>query len=167
MKRRSEKELWTKTTELLKPNLGKLYDRFEPAGEAWDKTIDKPYGVVLGRSDARAFLVLYANARECQEQAVKFHMNGFLGGFDMGESFDEGSMHGFTMNPKQGATTEISVHLSWHIGMMAGQIFPDAGIYFVPARQSAIGDALDQQILSNIGNYALSLVRFYEGGNDA
>ena len=159
-------QLWAKTTELLTPNLGKLYKRFEPAGKAWGETISKPFGVVLGRSDPRAFLVLYANAREKQEEAVKFHMGGFLGGFEIGDQFDEGTLHGFTMNPKEGKSVEISAHLSWHCSMMAGQLMPDAGIYYVPARQAVISEVLDQQILSNIGGYALSVVRFYAGDGD-
>lgn len=159
-------QLWAKTTELLKPNLGKLYKRFEPAGKAWGEDINKPFGVVLGRSDPRSFLVLYANAREKQEEALKFHMGGFLGNFDIGEKFDEGGLHGFTMNPKEGKALDISAHLSWHLSMMAGQLMPDAGIYYVPARQAVISEVLDQQILSSVGSYALSVVRFYAGDGD-
>lgn len=159
-------QLWAKTAELLKPNLGKLYTRFEPAGNAWGETIGKPFGVVPGRSDPRMFLLLYGNARERQGEAVKFHTSGFLGNLEIGESFEEDGRRGFTMNPKNGKGPDISMHLSWHIGMMAGQILPDAGIYYVPARQAAIGDALEQQILSGVGNYALSLVRFYGENGD-
>ena len=159
-------QLWAKTTELLKPNLGKLYKRFEPASKAWGEEINKPFGVVLGRSDPRSFLVLYANAREKQEAAVKFHMGGFLDNFDIGEQFDEGKLHGFTMNPKEGKALDISAHLSWHLGMMAGQLMPDAGIYYVPARQAVISEVLNNQILSSIGSYALSVVRFYAGDED-
>ena len=160
-------QLWAKTTELLKPRLGKFYTRFEPAAKAWGETITMPFGVVLGRSTARMFLALYANARDKQEQAVKFHTNGFLGCFDVGEEFEDGAMRGFTMNSKKGKTPELSAHLSWHVGMMAGEVFPDAGIYYVPARQAVIGEALEQHVLSNIGSYALSLVRFYGGNGDA
>ena len=156
-------QLWAKTTELLTPNLGRLYKRFEPAGEAWGESIGKPFGVVFGRRDPRQFLVLYANARERQEEAVKFHMGGFLGNFDMGERFDEDGLHGFTMNPKEGKDQDISAHLSWHLSMMAGQLMPDAGIYYVPARQAVISEVLGRQILSSVGSYALSVVRFYVG----
>ena len=159
-------QLWAKTTELLKPNLGKLYKRFEPAGKAWGEDINKPFGVVLGRSNPKSFLVLYENAREKQEEALKFHMGGFLGNFDIGEKFDEGGLHGFTVNPKEGKALDISAHLSWHLSMMAGQLMPDAGIYYVPARQAVISEVLDQQILSSIGSYALSVVRFYAGDGD-
>ena len=159
-------QLWAKTTELLTPELGKLYQRFEPAVKAWGESVNKPFGVVLGRSDSKTFLVLYAKAHEQQEAAVKFHMSGFLGGFDVGEQFNEGSLHGFTMNPKANAGEAISGHLTWHLGMMAGKPFPDAGIYYVPARQAVISEVLEQQILCSIGSYALCMVSFYAGDGD-
>lgn len=75
-------------------------------------------------------------------------------------------LHGFTMNPKEGKALDISAHLSWHLSMMAGQLMPDAGIYYVPARQAVISEVLDQQILSSVSSYALSVVRFYAGDDD-
>ena len=159
-------QLWAKTAELLTPKLGKLYKRFEPAGKAWDTNINKPYGVVLGRSDPKLFLYVYASAQEAQESAVKHHMNGFLDAFDIGEQFDEGKLHGFTMNPKAGAEKAVSAHLLWHVGMMGGEFFPDAGIYYVPARQSVISEALNNQILGDVAHYAICMVRFYAGDGD-
>ena len=160
-------QLWAKTTELLKPKLGKLYKRFEPAGKAWGNAINKPFGVVLGRSDPQAFLLFYVNAKQAQERAVKYHMGGVLGNLDLGEEFADGNLRGFTATPKEGGEKDMSAHLFWHVGMMTGELFPDAGIYYVPARQAVISEALDRQILSSIGNYALSVVRLYAGDDDA
>ncbi len=159
-------KLWAKTAELLMPNLGKHYKRFEPAATAWGNEINKPYSVILGCSDPKSFLFFYVTAREAQEKAVDFHLNGFLGGFDLGEKFDEDGLHGFTMNPKEGAETAVQVHLLWHLKMMGGGFFPDAGIYCVPARQAVVTEALNEQILSDVGHYAISMVRFYAGDGD-
>ena len=160
-------QLWAKTTELLKPKLGKLYKRFEPASKAWGNAINKPFGVVLGRSDPQAFLLFYVNAKQAQEKAVKYHMGGVLGSLNFGEEFTEGDLHGVAATPKEGGEEDLSAHLFWHVGMMSGELFPDAGIYYVPARQAVISEALDRQILSSIGNYALSVVRLYAGDDDA
>ena len=159
-------QLWAKTSELLLTKLGNLYRRFEPACEAWGNEINKPYGVILGRSDPKAFLLFYVNARESQEKAVSFHMNGFLGSMEIGEKFDGEGLHGVVLNPKADAQLATSMHLLWHVGMMGGEFYPDAGIYYVPARQSVISDALNEQILKDIGHYALSMVRFYAGDDD-
>ena len=94
-------------------------------------------------------------------------MGGILNNLDVGGEFSEGGIHGFTMTPKEGGEEGMSAHLFWHVGMMSGELFPDAGIYYVPARQAVISEALDRQILSSIGNYALSVVRLYAGDDDA
>ena len=159
-------KLWAKTAELLMPKLGKYYKRFEPAAKAWNNEVNKPYGVILGRSDPKSFLLFYVSAQEAQEKAIKYHMGSFLGGFDLGEKFDEDGLHGFVMNPKEGAETDVQVHLLWHLDMMGGGFFPDAGIYYVPARQAVITEALNEQILKDIGHYAISVVRFSAGDDD-
>ena len=156
-------QIWRKTSELLLPNLGKMYTRFEPADAAWDTQISAPYGVVLGRSDPKTFLMLYVLGRERQEEAAKYHIDGFLSSVELGDAITEGNMRGFVLNPKEDAKRALSAHLFWHVGMMGGELLPDAGIYCVPARQAVIGEALDKQILQNIGHYALSAVRFFCG----
>ncbi len=158
-------QLWAKTTELLTPALGKFYTRFEPAVDAWGLPVNTPYGVVLGRSDPRKFLVCYIKAHEKQDESVKFHMGGFLSGFEIGNSFGEGNVQGFQLNPKENAGPDVSSHLSWHLGMMAGEPFPDAGLYYVPARQAVINESLERQVLSSVGSYALCMVCFH--GDDS
>ncbi len=153
------RQVWMQTAELLKPMLGKVCGRFEPAAKAWGQDVDKPYGTILGRCDPALFLYFFATGQEVQSKAVKHHMNAFMCQFDLGEKHQDGEMTGFTLNPKSDAGQEIAVHLQWHLGMMAGEVFPDSGIYVAPARQSVVSEKLSEQILKHIGDYAISVVR--------
>ena len=39
--------IWTRTSRMLLPGLGKLYDRFHPAAQPWGVEIPAPFSVVL------------------------------------------------------------------------------------------------------------------------
>lgn len=55
--------IWTRTSRMLLPGLGKLYDRFHPAAQPWGVEIPAPFSVVLGRDDPCRFLRLYLRAK--------------------------------------------------------------------------------------------------------
>lgn len=153
--------IWSQTAALLKPHLGKLYDRFEAADSAWDEKIGSPYGVILGKDSPEQFLYFYSVGKKLQSRAVDYHLRGFLGSMDIIDK-SEDAERGFTMSPKARAEDAVAAHAFWHVGMMSGELFPDAGIYFAAARQAVIGDKLHQEIMKNIGDYAIAMVRFYD-----
>ena len=162
----SDKELreniWAQTTALLTPSLGKAFNRFEPASEVWEQKIKEPFSVILGRSDPEGFLFFYTTGRKIQEKSVESHLDALMQSFNFGEAFENDHARGFSMSPKAGCEEKVSAHLFWHTGMMCGEVFPDAGIYFAAARQAVIGQALHNEILKDVGHYAIALVRFYD-----
>lgn len=160
-------QLWAQTTALLQPMLGKFYGRFEPAVHAWNQSVDRPYGIIFGRTDPALFLYFYATGKAKQEQSVHYHMGGLMENFNIGEKFENEKVTGLVMSLTPGKEKDISAHLLWHLGMMSGELLPDAGIYYAPGRQAVISEKLDEQILGDIGCYAISMVRFCsEAGMD-
>ena len=158
--------VWSQVTKILEPTLGKTCGRFEPAEVAWKQSIRNPFGIVYGRSDPALFLYFYAYGKSKQEDAISHHLKGILDKCDVEDKFEEDNIIGISVNPQKGQEDEVAAHLFWHTGMMAGEIFPDAGIYYVSARQSCVSSALDEEILKNIADYAIVMVRFYaEAGN--
>lgn len=55
--------VWSKAVETLLKQMGTWYDRFQPAGSAWRKSVNNPFGVVLG-SEQPAFMQFYALAKQ-------------------------------------------------------------------------------------------------------
>ena len=161
------KELWQKTAELLLPSLGKAFMRFEPAVRAWGEAIRQPYGVILGKSDPEVFLENYFTARKIQNLAVKYHLDQTLKALDVDESANFATLIGKPLQAKPGMEDALSAHLFWQCGMMNGEIFPDAGLYYAPARQSVIGEKLHRQILADVRHYAIAMVRFYRAADGA
>ena len=160
-------EIWQRTAELLLPSLGKSYMRFEPAAEAWGSVIREPYSVILGKSDPEFFLENYFTARKIQNLAVKYHLDQTLKTIGIESGQEPADLLKMPIEPKPGMEEAFSAHLFWQTGMMNGEIFPDAGLYYAPARQSMIGEKLHQQILADIRHYAIAMVRFYRTADGA
>lgn len=149
--------LWGKAAELVKPLLGKTCVRFEPAFDAWAQKIDRPYGVILGRSDPALFLYFYATAKKKQEAAVHFHMNAFLGGMEPIEKHEDNDRIIYSVQ-LTGAGEEFSAHMMWHVAMMSGELVNDCGIYYAVPRQAVASNALEKEILKHSDRYALCMV---------
>lgn len=149
--------LWGKAAELLTPQLGKYYTRFEPAVRAWNQDIDRPYGVILGKSDPALFLYFYAAAKAHQADAIKFHMGAFLDSMELTDrcETDGATIYSVSLN---GSGEEVHAHMLWHIAMMGGKIMNDCGIYYALQRQAVASNALDQDILEHATRYALCMV---------
>lgn len=159
-------QLWAQAAQLLQPTLGKVCRRFEPAGRAWGQSIPTPYSIILGRSDPALFTYFYSVGKQKQDEAVQFHLGGFLENLDLSERTEDACTISYSANPKPNGEKALSAHLFWHLGMMGGEIFPDAGIYYAPACQSCITEKLHQQILGNIKSYAIAMVRFSVEASD-
>ena len=153
--------LWSQVSELLQPTLGRVCKRFEPAVEAWRQKIDQDYGILLGRSDPALFLYFYSSGRHRQEEAVQYHLHGMLDSSQVSDRQETETTREYTITPKVGCALALQAHLFWHTSMMRGEILPDSGIYFVPARQACIAESLHDQILGHMDQYALAVVRFY------
>jgi hypothetical protein len=160
-------QVWAQTSALLQPTLGRVCRRFEPAGRAWNQNVQRPFGVILGRSDPALFLYFYGMGKSRLDEAVKYHLDGALDSCDITDKQETSTTVNIVANPKPGCEKALIAHLLWHSGMMAGEIFPDAGLYFASSHQSCINDKLDQDILNHVGDYAIAMVRFYAEVQDA
>jgi len=149
--------VWQTVSELLLPKLGKDFSRFEPATVAWNQRLDKPFGVVLGRSDPALFLYYYTTAKAMQQDMINRHMAAFMGNIEPLAKSEKGGMAIYAMEVK-GDGKELGAHLAWHLGMMTGELQPDCGLYFVAEKEAYAHDALERKVLSNMERYALCMV---------
>lgn len=149
--------VWQMATELLLPQLGKRYSRFEPANKAWKQTVNQPFGVVIGRNDPAVFLYFYAAGKSHQEAAIQFHMASFLEGL---EPIIKNEQAGVAMYAVQicGDGSDVAPHMLWHVALMNGELLPDCGIYFAQEKRALADDALDKHVLSHLEHYAMCVV---------
>ena len=153
--------VWQQVTQLLLPQLGTLYTRFQPAEQAWTQAVDRPFGVVLGRSDPALFLYFYTAAKASQEAAIHSHIEKVMDGVDIAEKHMEPGVTMYTVEVK-GNNQAMEAHMQWHIAMMGGQLLPDFGIYFTAQKQAFADKALDKKVISNLGDYALCMVNLIQ-----
>lgn len=160
---RAESELairsavWSRTTALLLPQLGKWFTRFEPATGAWRKKIDRPFGIIIGKIEPALFRYFYQTAKLHQQAAISFHMDGFLNGVGDINKTKYGDMAIFTVNVN-GDNEAVVHHMLWHASMLGGEVLPDGGIYYLAEKESFATNQLDQMVLSNLEGYALCIV---------
>lgn len=83
-------EVWQQVSAFLLQYLGKRYVRFEPATLAWNQKVEQPFGVILGRSDPALFLYLYAMGKKFQDEAIQFHLDGFLKNMEVDQTLEHG-----------------------------------------------------------------------------
>lgn len=140
--------LWGKAVELLQPQLGKWYSRFEPAATAWGQSINRPYGIILGKNDPALFLFSFVAAKAQQESVIQLHLNSLPGG-------------AYPISRK-----EAAAHILWPLKMLDGELLPDCGIYFVEEQDSLVSKETDQRVLSQMNRYAICVVTLVapEGG---
>lgn len=149
--------VWSRVSTLLLTQLGKRFTRFEPASLAWRQEIDHPFGVIMGKKDPARFLYFYHAARQHQEAAIRFHMDGFLNGVGDISKAEYGNMAIFTVKVN-GNNEAVTHHMLWHASMLGGELLPDGGIYYLAEKESFATDQLDQKVLFNLEGYALCMV---------
>lgn len=149
--------VWQQASAFLLRQLGKRYVRFEPASSVWNQRIERPFSVVLGRNDPALFLYLYATGKRAQDDAVKFHMAGFLENMEIDKKLEHGNVVFCSVNMK-GDGAEQMPHLMWHLSMMRGDFLPDCALYFLREKQAHATDDLDMEVLSHMDRYALCAV---------
>lgn len=148
--------VWTEVTKLLQPDLGKLYDCFYPASNAWGVDWNVPFGVLLGREDPIRFMRAAVKATEQQNAAIDFHMAELLARVDTEQAHEVGGALIVHLDGTDGA---LMYHSAWHIGLAAGALLPDCGIYYTEHRRAVIGPEQKTAIAGNLAGYAMCVVR--------
>ena len=149
--------LWTQTSRMLRPGLGRFYDRFHPAAQPWGVDIETPFSVVLGRDDPCLFLRLYFRAREFRKESVDFHVGGTLIETGPEKLRAEGDI---LICPVKldGTNKRLEAHIFWHAAMAQGVILPDCGVYYAERKRSAADVNFEKSVESAPADYALSMV---------
>lgn len=150
--------IWRQVSGLLLTQLGKRYSRFQPAARAWGQTVDRPFGVALGRSDPALFLYLYTQAKARQEEAIHFHMEKFLDGVDIHSTSVHENIILCSVNTRDDCDA-TRPHMLWHLAMMGGELLPDCGLYFMEEKKPFADNALEEKVLSRLDRYALCIVK--------
>ena len=153
----ARREVWAKVTNLLQPDLGKMYDSFYPATSAWGVELNRPFGVLLGREDPVRFLRVLVAAQKVQDAAVEFHMAGLMAGVDLDQvqETDDALICPVHLD---GTNQELEMHSYWHLGMAAGAFLPDCGIYYLEQQRAVAGPELANTIAGNLASYAVCVV---------
>lgn len=154
--------IWTQTSRMLFPGLGRLYDRFYPAARPWDVEISAPFGVVLGRDDPCGFLRLYFRAREFREESVAYHVSDTLmeSGLEKLQTAGNILICPVTLD---GTNKRLESHIFWHAAMAQGVILPDCGVYYAEQKRSTAEPGFEKTIESAPADYALSMVTLEQG----
>lgn len=149
--------IWTRTSRMLLPGLGKLYDRFHPAAQPWGVEIPAPFSVVLGRDDPCRFLRLYLRAREFREESIAFHVTGTLAETGV-EKFRAAGDILICPVTLDGTNKRLEGHILWHAAMEQGAILPDCGVYYAERKRSTVEPDLEKSVESIPADYALCMV---------
>lgn len=150
-------QAWAAISQLMLPDLGKLYARFYPAANPWGQDIPTPFGVVLGREDPVKFLNIFYQAKKKQEEAVAFHSAEMLKNIDI----DHTERIGDTLicHVNAGESSEpLAAHTLWHVAMASGVLMPDCGVYYLEQKQATISPEQEKAVLGHPADYALCTV---------
>lgn len=154
----ARREVWAEVTRLLQPDLGKLFSSFYPVSTAWGVELNEPYGVVMGKDDPVRFMRIAVAATEVQNNAIDFHTGALLEKADMEKIFPVGDTL-FCPVFVDGSDQEVTSHSIWHMGLAAGAVLPDCGIYFMEQRRAVASPEMVNAIAGNLANYAVCVVQ--------
>ena len=116
-------QAWGTVTNLLRPELGKLYRQFNPSNGVWENKISRPFGVVLGKQEPEVFRQLLVAGEEAQREAVAFHTAGMLRKADLGGAQKIGDML-LCSTVVDGSDPELLAHTVWNILIQEGAPIP-------------------------------------------
>lgn len=149
--------IWTQTSRMLLPGLGKIYDRFHPAAQPWGVEVPTPFSVVLGREEPCRFLRLYFQAREFREASIGFHVGGTLAETGLEKLHAVGNTL-ICPVALDGTNQRLEGHILWHMAMADGTILPDCGVYYAEQKRSTVEPGSEKLIESHPADYALCMV---------
>lgn len=156
-------QVWTMTSQLLLPNLGKLYARMYPAACPWEQNISDPFGVVLGQEDPVTFLNLFYHAKKKQEKSVSFHMDGMLSNISSEQTKRIGDSLICYVNA-DGSNEALTSHTIWNLAVSEGTILPDCGLYYLEQKRAVVSPEQEKAVSSHPGDYALCAVTLEDMG---
>lgn len=149
--------VWTNITTLLQPGLGTRFSSFYPASFAWGMPLHAPFGVLLGRDDPERFIQILLTASEVQSKAIHFHMEGLLEGIDPKTVCTVGED---TICPiyLDGTDKALTAHSIWSLGIAAGKLLPDCGVYYLEQGHAIADKEMRKAIASRLADYAVCVV---------
>ena len=140
-------QAWGTVTNLLRPELGKLYRQFNPSNGVWEHKISRPFRQLL------------AAGEEAQREAVAFHTAGMLRKADLGGAQKIGDML-LCSTVVDGSDPELLAHTVWNILIQEGAPIPDCGIYYASLGRASASEQERSEIMQNLDQYALCMVSF-------
>ena len=159
-------QAWGTVTNLLRPELGKLYRQFNPSNGVWEHKISRPFGVVLGKQEPEVFRQLLVAGEEAQREAVAFHTAGMLRKADLGGAQKIGDML-LCSTVVDGSDPELLAHGVWHILMQKGTPVPDCGIYYAALHRASATEEERREVIDHADEYAACMVVLSQGGKES
>ncbi len=149
--------VWSDVAALLQPGLGTRFSSFCPASFAWGMPLHAPFGVLLGRDDPERFIHILLTASEVQSKAIRFHTEGMLEGIDPKTVCTVGNA---TICPVylDGTDTALAAHSIWSLGIAAGELLPDCGVYYLEQGHAIADKEMRKAIASRLADYAVCVV---------
>lgn len=152
-----QQAVWMNVTALLQPKLGTQFSSFYPASLAWGMPMHAPFGVLLGRDDPERFIDILLTASKVQNKAIRFHTEGMLEGIDPKTVCTVGNA---TICPVylDGTDTALAAHSIWSLGIAAGELLPDCGVYYLEQGHAIADKEMRKAIASRLADYAVCVV---------
>lgn len=149
-------EVWAKVTEILSQYLGKYYTRFNPAPEAWGKTVNGKMGIILGRENPVEFMDFLVSGKKAQNAAMAFHIDALLKNIDSAPvKVGDALIQTVVID---GRNSELLVHALWGVLAEKDVILPDFGVYFAGPKKAKISYEEEMRIFAHIAEHAISVV---------
>jgi len=150
--------VWSKAVETLLPQMGTWYDRFQPAGTAWNKSVRNPFGVVLG-NEQPAFMQFYALAKQAQERIVRHNIDTLeklTDGIKTFGTFQNGRISVCGMEGAKGM--DFVKRIVWQDEIIDGKLVPGAVLHYCADGDKQFDRQTDARVLGSPEQYALCLV---------
>lgn len=165
---KAREEVWGTVTNLLLPDLGKLYDKFYPGECAWGHRISEPFSVILGNEASERFLALYLRACRAQSSAIHFHTEELVKTVDprlLEQTMREHTP--FCTVEIDGSDPAQTTHALWQVALHNGLLLPDCGVYYAELSKALASPDEQKEVLNNPAGYALCMVtlELREGAN--
>lgn len=147
--------VWSRAAEQLQPLLGKTCTCISPAVFPYGEPMRLPYGVALGGADSHLFLLCYLNAREHQELEIENRTRAIRAQGRQITQFQPDENTEVTVTAFRSTSPELREHLETAQRFFSNDITAAAGLYYLGLCSNYINERQEQEILSNLGAYAL------------
>ncbi len=147
--------VWDTATHFLKPLLdaGEITS-FQPADMLWGVPTHFPYGVMLGRWDAKPLIYSCAAAWHVQDECVARHMDALLSCGDVLDKKEFGPISA-TVHRINWRDEKATAHIKWLEGLEQGHLMPGCTFYHLGLRTSKPSDSIMEDLALKTEKYAL------------